>query len=457
VSLNFGAANSYVQFSVGNAANVSNGAVTMIALWKPGFPGGANTGLVGGQSSGAQRRSFLIDTAALFGDGDFTSGVAISGSAGDWLWLAMSKAAGSAHYRMHWKNFTTGGAWTHTEASGAANHSDPGVSNELRIGANAETSAATGDVAVGAIKLANMADLAIEAACTAALADLMAASPDWAVRFMNSAPSSIQDLTSGGGNETSRSGTVTNAADPSGFDFSLTSGITAVGQISTNRHPGRGPGVARFLQTPRSTEITSTQVASGAGTSSARTSTTSTGVRGAAGAAGPTARTASASAGVKKATGTAGPTARTSTVETGVKKGAGAATSTAHTATAAAAVANPGGPALPTAHTTATAAGKRGASDSAAPTAHTTTLATGKRAGQGAAAPSARTATVATGVKIATGAAVSTARTAVLAESAVEVQLKGKRSIGSRSTPRGIVTSGGEAAPIASRTVRRLA
>jgi len=254
MSLSFGAASSFVQFSVGNAANVSNGAVTLIALWKPAFPGTTNTGLVGGQSSGTQRRSFLLDSGAMFGDGDFTSGVAFSGSAGDWLWLAMSKAAGASTYRMHWKNFTTGGAWTHAVASGAGTHTDPGVSNELRIGANAETASATGDTAVGAIKLANMADLAIEAACTNALADLIAVGPDWAVRFMNSAPTSIQDLI-GSGHETTRSGTITNTADPAGFNFSLGSAAVLIGQQSTNRHPGRSPGVpsGRFYQSPRPT------------------------------------------------------------------------------------------------------------------------------------------------------------------------------------------------------------
>lgn len=259
MSLNFGAASSSVVFSIGNAANASNGAVTLIDLWKPTFVSGSNTGLVAVQSGASQRRSFLIDTSALFGDGDFTSGVAITGTAGDWLWVAMSKAAGAAHYRMHWRNFTTGGAWTHSEAAGAGNHTDPGVSDQINVGANAETAAASGDVAVSAIKLANMADLAIEAACTSALTDLMAAAPDWAVRFMNSAPSSIQDLTGGGGNETSRPGTVTNTADPAGFNFSLSSTVE-YGTPQSKTPPGRGrnPRTARTWLPARSYESAAT-------------------------------------------------------------------------------------------------------------------------------------------------------------------------------------------------------
>lgn len=221
MSLHFGAASSSVIFSIGNAANAPNGAVTFLALWKPTFVSGSNTGLVSAQfGSAGLHRSFLLDSGAEFGDGDFTAGVAFSGTAGDWLWLAMSKAAGSAHFRMHWKNFTTGGGWTHNEAATAGNHTDPGVANQINVGANAEVTTSSGDVAVAAIKLANMADLAIETACTAALSDMMAASPAWAVRFMNSAPSSIQDLV-GSGHETSRPGTITNTADPAGYNFTL--------------------------------------------------------------------------------------------------------------------------------------------------------------------------------------------------------------------------------------------
>lgn len=250
MSLNFGASSSFVQFGIGGAANVSNGACTLITLWKPTF--GASTGLLTGLLTGVEKRELLIDTGNLFGDSDFSSGVPISGTAGDWLWLAMSKAAGSVHFRFHWKNFTTGGAWTHGEAVGAGNHADPGVSNQINVGATPAGSPSTGDVAVSAIKLANLADLAIEAACTSLLSDLIAAGPAWAARFMNSAPSSIQDLI-GSGHETSRSGTITNSADPPGFNFNL-GGTTAVGQQPNMRHPGRGTSNAgRFYQTPKAT------------------------------------------------------------------------------------------------------------------------------------------------------------------------------------------------------------
>lgn len=433
MSLNFGAASSSVIFSVGNAANASNGAVTLIALWKPNFGSTTNTGLVAAQvGSSGIRRAFLVDTSALFGDGDFTSGVAISGTAGDWLWVAMSKPAGSAHYRMHWRNFTTGGAWTHGEAAGAGNHTDPGVANQLNVGASAETASANGDVAVSAIFTSELTDGAIQTACTAALADLMAASPAWAVRFMNSAPSSIQDLTGGGGNETSRPGTVTNTADPSGFDFSLTGGITALGRTPIQRHPGRGPSAAQFYRDRRSTELSAAQASSGSGvasartetagagvkkatggaTASARTSTTSSGVKGAAGAALPTARTTTTDSGVKKATGAGAPTARTSATDTGVKQATGAGLPTARTSVTDTGVKKATGTGLPSARTaTAATSGAPAPTGSGTASARTSTTSSGVKGAAGAALPSARTSVTDAGVKKAAGAGLPSART----------------------------------------------
>lgn len=219
MSLNFGAISSQVVFSVGNAANLGNGAFTLLTLWKPA----GNTSLLNGANSGTEREGFLLDSQHLFGPADFSSGFGTV-PAGDFWWLGFSKPAGAAHYRGHTRDFTTSGAWSHGEAVGAVNHSDPGTSNQLLVGASPATASSQGDVAVSAIWTSVLSDVAIEAAATAALADLMAASPQWAARFMQSAPTSIQDLTGGGGNETSRTGTITATADPAGYNFSLSSG-----------------------------------------------------------------------------------------------------------------------------------------------------------------------------------------------------------------------------------------
>lgn len=470
MSLNFGAASSSVTFGIGGAANAGNGATTFLTLWKPGFGGTTNSGLLSALNSGTERRSFLIDTSALFGDGDFTSGVAISGSAGDWLWLGLSKAAGSTHYRMHWKNITTGGAWTHGEAASAANHSDPGTSNEIRVG-DFGLGSVNGDVAVSSIWTADLADLAIEAACTSALKDLIAAGPAWAVRFQNSAPSSIQDLI-GNGNETSRTGTVTNSADPPGFDFSL--GV-AIGQASTSRHPGRGPGLSRFYQPPAATSSATASAASGAGDASAHTATTATAtkavtaaaatpqhtstsqtaVKNATGSAATTARpttqatgaagtpsgpaaaaqrAATASTGqkaatgassattrptttdttVKKATGTAAATQHSTTTDNGAKKALGTGTPQAHPHSQATTATIPGGPALPGAHPNTVSSGKHSVIGTALSHPHTSTSSIGKATRPGTIRTTARALATISGIRSTSGTAHAHTHTATL-------------------------------------------
>jgi hypothetical protein len=171
----------------------------------------------------------------------------------------------------------------------------------------------------------------------------------------------------------------------------------ALGQTSTNRHPGAAPGGGRFYRTPRSTEITTSQAASGSGAPTAHTSTASTGVHGAAGAAAPTARTATSSTEIKKAAGAAAPTARTSTVDSGTKAGQGVAAPTARTSTAESGVKKATGAAAPMTRTSTAAAGQHRAAAAQLPTARTATASSGRHAGAGAGRPSARTAVTSSG------------------------------------------------------------
>lgn len=217
MSLNFGTTSSFLTFSIGNAANVSNGACTLAVLWKYN----SNSGLIGAFSGASEQRGTGLDSGHLFGNNDFSNGFGTISVIGDFYWLVLTKAAGNVTYRCHVKDYTAAGAWAHGVSVGAGNHSDPGVSDNIRIGPS-PADAVRGDVAVAALWTSALSDADVEAACTSALADLMAKSPTWAARFMLSAPTSIQDLTGGGGNETARSGTVTATADPVGYNFALT-------------------------------------------------------------------------------------------------------------------------------------------------------------------------------------------------------------------------------------------
>lgn len=243
MSLNFGAANSHVDFGIGNAANLGSGAFTLLVLWKPA----GNTGLLTGYSGTTERQGYLLDTGHVFGTGDFSSGFG-SITNGDWYWIGLSKPAGAAHYRGHLRDYTTSGAWSHGEAVGAGNHSDPGTSDSLRVGADTDTTSALGDVAVAAVFTSELADATIEAACTAALSDLIAASPDWAAKFVQASPNNIADLI-GSGNETGRTGTITASADPPGFDFSVSATVTGTGAGPLGALTGAATGLVTVLGT----------------------------------------------------------------------------------------------------------------------------------------------------------------------------------------------------------------
>jgi hypothetical protein len=222
---------SHIDFSVGNAANVPNGAFSFLSLWRPTSNFTSLLTFWTGGVGGTIRRAYLLDTGHVFGDGDFSSGFGTVSPVSDWWWIGFSKPAGAAHYRGHLKNYSAGGAWSHGEAVGAGNHSDPGTANAISVGTGV-TAIANGDVAVTAAWTSELADVAgFEAAATAALVDLMTASPAWAVSYQSGytgAP--LQDLTGGGGNESARTGTITDVADPPGYNFALTS-----------------PGLGRFL------------------------------------------------------------------------------------------------------------------------------------------------------------------------------------------------------------------
>lgn len=156
-----------------------------------------------------------------------------------------------------------------------------------------------------------------------------------------------------------------------------------------------------------------TQAASGSGEASARTSTTSSGVKGAAGAALPTARTTTTDSGVKKATGAGVPTARSSTTDAGLKQVTGTGLPSARTTTTDAGVKKATGTGTPSARTaTAATSGAPAPTGSGTASARTSTTSSGVKGAAGAALPSARTSVTDTGVKKAVGTGLSSARTA---------------------------------------------
>ena len=165
------------------------------------------------------RRGMLLDADHLFGNNDFSSGFGTPAIA-DYGWFGLSLAAPGAHYQCHLQDYTLSGAWSHGESVGAGPQPFQGVSDSIQVGVGV-TAFSNGDCAVAGIWTSALSTAAIEAACTTKLSDFMAAQPAWAVAFPQASITNIKDLTGGGGDETSRSGTITAAANPPGYDFSL--------------------------------------------------------------------------------------------------------------------------------------------------------------------------------------------------------------------------------------------
>lgn len=210
--------------AVGAAGGLYAGAFTIAALMRISS---TSAGLINGWSGGVggtSRGGLLLSSGSLFGNGDFSSGFG-GGALNDnaWRWFVYSKAAGSAHYRMHVADLATL-TWSHGESSGAGNHADNGTSDTLTWGMNENYALgfATSDLAVGAAWGTQLSDAAIEAALTQAAIDLAAASPLVGMLFKAADfGSPYVDFTGGGADESNRVD-LASSADPADFDFTLT-------------------------------------------------------------------------------------------------------------------------------------------------------------------------------------------------------------------------------------------
>ncbi len=207
-----------ITFSVGSAAP-DNGPITVVLLARPSatpFTAWA----IHGNVSGTRLWSILVDTGKLYTENDFGTGGPSHGTG--WCWYAYTKASGSNIPRWHMKDITAGSAWVHQNDT--FNIGDgSGPINSIVIG-NAGSAANTwrGRIAAAATFTSVLNDAAIEAACTLAAADLLAAGPGWMVRLNQaSTATSVVDDTGNGGGQSAITGTTVDPDDPPGFDYSL--------------------------------------------------------------------------------------------------------------------------------------------------------------------------------------------------------------------------------------------
>jgi hypothetical protein len=157
----------------------------------------------------------INDAGIWFGANDFSAGFGTV-AAGDWQWIALSKATGTNVYRWHYLDYTTnlGGAPTH--ANGTGTHANPGTVTAIHIGQGDNVGAM--ELAVACAWKRVLSDAEINSMFTANLADTRALTPDglWP---LNVAAASVVDTSGNGNNASSVTGTITAGSAPPGFTF----------------------------------------------------------------------------------------------------------------------------------------------------------------------------------------------------------------------------------------------
>lgn len=207
-------------FAVGQAPP-DQGPITVALLARATNVGNFTGWAVQGRKSTTGLWSILVDSGKLFCENDFGSGGPAHSN--DWCWFVMTKATGSVIPRWHKLDITTSAAWVHQNDTGNVGDGT-GPADNILVGGNGSTGNVwRGEIGMIATWASVLSDAQVEAACTLAAADALAAGPGWMVRFNQAAiTTTVTDDTGNGGDQTARVGTTVGADDPPGFNYSLT-------------------------------------------------------------------------------------------------------------------------------------------------------------------------------------------------------------------------------------------
>lgn len=404
----------YISMTAGGAGAVGTGDYTMVALVQPA----GNCGVMSAYASTTLTREILIDSGAVFGLGDFSSGWPTV-TPGNWYVMGQSKAAGSNTYRHHlWQYASDGsGTMSHGVSTGSGTHGDGSTITELRVGSN--DNRANGLIAVVAYWDRVLSDAELDSLKSPNLSAWTAVSggaPKALISLQNwNGTTGAADVV-GTSTFSGVTGTVNVGADPPSFNYSLAAAAAPAGA----RVPLPPPLLYEVaLRNQAQWQQPTAYAATGAGTAAGRATTQAVAAKTAAATARSSARAASAAAGAKTEAATASSSARAAVTATGVKGAAAAAGPLAHPATAQAGAKQAAAAATaPTRTATAAVEGSNNVSGAAAALARTSTAAaTVKKAAQSAAA-AARAVVAATGVKKTLGTATPSARPSTAAAGA---------------------------------------
>jgi hypothetical protein len=221
-----GSGTNYITLSAGGCGAMGTGAFTIVAMWKTDGAGGSffNRAAFGLYASSTLTRALEVDSSAVYGTNDFSSGYG-STTTGIWYVGAITKPAGSAHYRFHLWTYASDGSGTmsHGESAGAANQGDGSAITAIRIGS--ADFQGNGWVAVLGLWTSELADAQLDTLKSASLSSWSALSPQALITGNNWNGSTGANDVVGTSTQQSITGTVTTGAEPSGFSYSLTAGI----------------------------------------------------------------------------------------------------------------------------------------------------------------------------------------------------------------------------------------
>lgn len=210
-----------IQFSAGTAPP-DQGPVTVAVLSRLTYNGTFTGWAIQGRKTSSGVWAVLVDSGVLFCENDFGSG----GPAhvyDHWCWYVLTKGTGSVVPRWHRLDISAGTAWVHQNDTGNVGDGSGPIDNIYLGGNGSASNTWRGRIAAAAAWSTALSDVQVEAACTLAAADLLAASPGWMVRLNQaSTATSVLDDTGNGGDQSAISGTTVDADEPPGWDYALT-------------------------------------------------------------------------------------------------------------------------------------------------------------------------------------------------------------------------------------------
>lgn len=221
MSGSYGVGTNYLAFTAGSAGAAGTGAFTVVVLVNPAV-GNNGAGWLGLYASATLNRALFEDALKVYGNNDFSSGFGAL-TQGTWYVIACTKPAGSAPYRFHvWPYASDGsGTMAHGTSTGAANQGDGSTITDIRVGANAVPS--NGLIAAAGLWTVELTDSDLDGFKSANLSSWTTVTPAELISLENWNGSTGANVLIGTAAFSGVTGTVSSGANPSGFNFTLSS------------------------------------------------------------------------------------------------------------------------------------------------------------------------------------------------------------------------------------------